>query len=520
MANLVMYLRLSIEDDVVADESNSITNQRRIIREYISKHSDLREMSIVEKCDDGYSGTSMSRPAMQELLEMVKGQKVSCIIVKDMSRFARNYLETGKYVEQIFPFMGIRFIAINDNYDSNEFAGGIADIDVQFKSLLYDFYSKDLSEKVITAVNARKDNGMFIGVCAPFGYRKSEENSYDIVVDDEAAQIVQMIFNLRIQGETVAGIVRTLIEKNIDTPAEYLEKHGLYGTFFTKGEQPLWTANKVNSILNNEIYIGTFVYGKYQVKAVGSRKKRLLPSNEWKRIYNHHEAIIHKEEFEQVQAMKGITPDAFVYQGKRASVYTGRIVCDCCGRNMIYKKSRQGKEFFWCDANYRKRNNCTHRVLISDLNNMIQGELGRLTAELAGLEQLRIKEQEKYLDRVKQAKHRLFMAEDTQKKLEYDLRTAYESYAKGITDKETYLMQKESYESMITGIREKIEAQKDAVIALENQKVEDYSELKILTGKTEKLKITDELLDVLLEKIVVYADNTIEIKWKFGNQKN
>lgn len=139
MSNLVMYLRLSLEDDVNADESNSITNQRRIIRDYISSHEDLRSMTVTEKCDDGYSGTNMNRPGMQELLAMVKEQRVDCIIVKDMSRFARNYLETGKYIEQIFPFMGIRFIAINDNYDSKDYVGGIGEIDVQFKALLYDF---------------------------------------------------------------------------------------------------------------------------------------------------------------------------------------------------------------------------------------------------------------------------------------------------------------------------------------------------------------------------------------------
>lgn len=239
MANLVMYLRLSVEDDVNADESNSITNQRRIIREYISSHDDLSDMRVIEKCDDGYSGTSMNRPAMQELLELVKEQKVSCIIVKDMSRFARNYLETGKYIEQIFPFMGIRFISINDNYDSNEFVGGIADIDMQFKALLYDFYSKDLSEKILTAVNARKDKGMFIGVCAPFGYRKSKENVYEIEVDEEAAGIVRTIFSLRLQGESISGIVRYLNDNDIDTPARYLENNKLYGKFYSKGEHPL-----------------------------------------------------------------------------------------------------------------------------------------------------------------------------------------------------------------------------------------------------------------------------------------
>lgn len=519
MANLIMYLRLSIEDDVNADESNSITNQRTIIREYIGAHEDLRTMHVIEKCDDGYSGTNMDRPAMQELLELVKEQKVDCIIVKDMSRFARNYLETGKYVEQIFPFMGIRFIAINDNYDSNEYIGGIADIDVQFKSLLYDFYSKDLSDKIITALDARKDNGMFIGVCAPFGYRKSEECIYKIEVDEEAAAIVRRIFDLRIGGAKIAEIVRTLNGEEIDTPAKYLERKGLYGTFYTKGE-PLWTNYKVSSILNNEMYTGTFVYGKYRVKAVGAKQKRLLPSNEWKRIPNHHEAIVTIEEYEQVQSMKGTVPALFTPAGRRASVYTGRVICDCCGRNMVYKKDRVGKMLFQCNVNYRKKNNCAHWILVTDLDTIIKGELSRHISGLAKLKILLDKEKEQQNERIRGAKQHLNMAEDTLRRLELELRTAYESYAKGITDKETYLMQKESYEVMISGIKEKIEAQKEAVFVLENQKPSDNSGLKFLEGNSEVTEITDELLDALLEKIVVYADKTIELRWKFSNRSN
>lgn len=520
MANLVMYLRLSVEDDVNADESNSITNQRRIIREYISSHDDLRDMSVIEKCDDGYSGTSMNRPAMQELLELVKEQKVSCIIVKDMSRFARNYLETGKYIEQVFPFMGIRFISINDNYDSNEFVGGIADIDMQFKALLYDFYSKDLSEKVLTAVNARKDKGMFIGVCAPFGYRKSKENAYEIEVDEEAAGIVRTIFSLRLQGESISAIVRYLNDNDIDTPARYLENNKLYGKFYSKGEHPLWTPYKVNAILNNEMYMGTFVYGKYRVKAVGSKQKKLLPQDEWKRIPNHHKPIVTKEEFEQVQTMKSAKLEQFTFRGQRSSVYVGRVHCDCCGRNMCYKKDRLGKEFFHCDVSYRKKNNCVQRVLVSDLDAIIKGELEKQMTGLANFQVLLDKENKQHQERVRKAVQHLSMAEDTLRRLEFDLRTAYESYVKGITDKDTYLMQKESYDVMISGIKEKIKTQKEAVIAIESQKPGDCSGLRILEGKTEIVEITDELLDVLLEEIVVRADKTIELRWKFHNRSN
>ena len=520
MSNLVMYLRLSLEDDVNVDESNSITSQRRMIREYISAHEDLRTMHVMEKCDDGYSGDKMDRPGMEERLEMVKAQRVDCIIVKDMSRFARNYLETGKYIEQIFPFMGIRFIAINDNYDSKDFVGGIADIDVQFKSLLYDFYSKDLSQKVSTAVMARKDKGMFIGICAPFGYLKSKDNAYELLVDEEAAAIVKRIFTLRTGGESIAGIVRILNNEGIDTPAAYHRRKGTYANIYTKGDSPLWTDYKVNSILNNEMYIGTFVYGKSRVKEVGSGRKQMLPQNEWKRIPNHHEALVSREMYEQVQAMKGKVPEAFTPKGKRASVYTGRVVCDCCGRNMIYHMDRLGKRFFNCEVNYSKKNNCVHRVLVTDLDSIIKGELSRHISELARLKTLLDKEKEQQNERIRGAKQRLNMAEDTLRRLELELRTAYESYVKGLTDKETYLMQKKSYEVMISGIKEKIEAQKEAVFVLENRKPSDNSGLKFLEGNSEVTEITDELLDALLERIVVYADKTIELRWKFSNRSN
>ena len=262
------------------------------------------------------------------------------------------------------------------------------------------------------------------------------------------------------------------------------------------------------------------VYGKYRVKAVGSKQKQLLPASEWKRIPNHHEAIISKEEYDQVQSMKGTVPAAFNPNGKRASVYTGRITCDCCGKNMIYKKDRVGKMLFYCDVNYRKKNNCAHRILVSDLDTIIKSELSRHISEIAKLKLLLDKEKEQQKERIRGAKQRLNLAEDTLRRLELELRTAYESYAKGITDKETYLMQKESYEVMISSIKEKIDAQKEAIFVLENQKPSDNSGLKFLEGNSEVAEITDELLDALLDKIVVYADKTIELRWKFSNRSN
>ena len=319
---------------------------------------------------------------------------------------------------------------------------------------------------------------------------------------------------------TVTQDMEEKILSMYDTPAAYHRRKGTYANMYTKGDSPLWTDYKVNSILNNEMYIGTFVYGKSRVKEVGSGRKQMLPPEEWKRIPDHHESLVSRAMYEQVQAMKGKVPEVFTPKGKRASVYTGRVVCDCCGRNMIYHMDRLGKRFFNCEVNYRKKNNCVNRVLVTDLDSIIKGELSRHISGLAKLKTLLDKEKEQQNERIRGAKQRLNMAEDTLRRLELELRTAYESYAKGITEKETYLMQKESYEVMISGIKEKIEAQKEAVFVLENQKPSDNSGLKFLEGNSEVAEITDELLDALLEKIVVYADKTIELRWKFSNRSN
>ena len=164
MEQIAIYLRLSKEDEFVKDESNSITNQRAFIRGFINKNKELRKMSVMEFVDDGYSGKNMDRPDMQRMLELVKRKQISCVIVKDFSRFSRDHIEQGKYIEQIFPFMGVRFIAINDNYDSADYVGGIGEIDVAFKGILYDFFSEEQSSKVSLTLDAKRGNGKYIAI--------------------------------------------------------------------------------------------------------------------------------------------------------------------------------------------------------------------------------------------------------------------------------------------------------------------------------------------------------------------
>lgn len=203
MERLALYLRLSLEDAGEKDESNSIGSQRKQIQEYIHHDSELCKYEVEEFCDDGCSGTSMERPGMQKLLEEVKAGRIQCIIVKDMSRFSRDYIEMGTYLNQIFPFMGVRFIALNDRYDNKEHPGSTIEIDTAFQTLLYDLYSKDISVKLKASFETKCANGEYVFGQVPFGYQKSTEVKNTVVVNEEEAQLVRRIFFLQCREKAV-----------------------------------------------------------------------------------------------------------------------------------------------------------------------------------------------------------------------------------------------------------------------------------------------------------------------------
>jgi site-specific DNA recombinase len=214
MEQIAMYLRLSKKDEFIRDESNSITNQRAFIRNYINKDKTLRKMNALEFVDDGYTSKNMDRPDMQRMLDFLKRKQINCVIVKDCSRFSRDHIEQGKYIEQILPFMGVRFIAINDNYDSSDYVGGIGEIDVAFKGILYDFFSEEQSVKVSTTLDAKRGSGKYISAFAPYGYMKSPVDKHKLVVDEYAGQIVKRIFREYLSGRSMYKIAESLNEKS------------------------------------------------------------------------------------------------------------------------------------------------------------------------------------------------------------------------------------------------------------------------------------------------------------------
>ena len=299
---IAMYLRLSKEDDWNAQESNSISYQRLLLRGYIERNFENYE--ILEFVDDGYSGTSMDRTAMQELLAAALQKKVDFIIVKDFSRFARNYIEMGTYLEQIFPFLGVRFISISDRYDSKDYKGKSSDIEVQFKGLIADFYVKDQSVKVKSAVSTKRSNGEYCCGSAPYGYRINPENKKELLIVDEEAEIIRRVFELTNQRYSKLDICRLFNEEGVLTPLQSMSRRQKSDSKKASSRGLQWTSDMVRKILNDKNYIGCMVYGKTKIPDPGTGKKVPVPRSEWKVLENHHEPIVSKETFEKAQSLQ------------------------------------------------------------------------------------------------------------------------------------------------------------------------------------------------------------------------
>ena len=296
--NAAVYLRLSKEDGDVTDGgktvSNSIANQEELVRDYLKSQADIRVYSVYK--DDGYSGVNSDRPQFQKMIEDIKSGAVNCVIVKDLSRFGRNYIESGRYIEKIFPMLGVRFIAVNDHYDSLSEDSG-ADMIIPFKNLINDAYCRDISIKVRSHLDMKRKNGEYIGAFVAYGYRKDPEDKNRLIIDDYAAGVVRDIFDMKKKGMSHYSIARKLNGDGILSPLEYMKSQGInLNTSFHRRSKSRWSHSSVLRILQNEMYTGTLIQGKtgtpnYKIKVRSDKAEEA-----WVKIPNAHEAIIPKSE--------------------------------------------------------------------------------------------------------------------------------------------------------------------------------------------------------------------------------
>lgn len=352
MTKIAIYLRLSV-DEAETDESNSIMNQRCLLNHYLDQSIEFQNYERLEFVDDGFSGTNTNRPAFQRLMADVKSGTIRHILVKDLSRFMRDYLELGNYLENIFPFLGVRFIALNDQYDSLISGSNGLEIDVPFRNLLNDFYAKDVSEKVKSAMNTMKRSGKNMSWLPPFGYIKDPEDRFNIIIDEEVAPIVRRIFKCCIAGMGTHRIAMLLNDEQTITPAERKMQvsRARYkrSIILTKEQQRnIWTKNSVRRILKNEAYKGTYLFNTRK-NINGKQIKR--PESEWERIEANHEAIVSVEEFEQAQNALTSRLTAPIQYSRRKTldvVLRGYVFCEHCGHRLLLFRNHSHHHYFYC----------------------------------------------------------------------------------------------------------------------------------------------------------------------------
>ena len=389
-----MYLRLSREDSEVGTiaafgtaekkdgtfkaESNSIGSQRELIRSFIEGQMDMELFDCY--ADDNYSGSDFNRPEFKRMMRDIEAGRVNCVIVKDLSRFGRDYIETGRYLERVFPALGVRFIALTDHYDSFSADAGERNIVLPVKNFINDSYCRDISVKVKSQLAVKRGNGECLAAFAVYGYQKSPENRNKLLVDDYAAGIVRRIFAWKIEGMAASAIAEKLNAFCILSPREYKKSLGLnYRGGFSGGNSSKWSDTAVKRILTNEIYLGHLVQGKTERINYKIKKCVEKPREEWVRVENTHEAIVSSDDFAIVQNL--LKADGRISPArKELSPFMGLLFCGDCREQMVRRVNRyKGTEkvYYICSTKNRGEGCSRHSTLEAVLKELAETAIRR-----------------------------------------------------------------------------------------------------------------------------------------------
>ena len=513
------YLRLSIEDGDKA-ESNSISNQRVLVKSYTENHPDIH--IVQEYVDDGYTGTNFDRPGFKKMISDIEEGKINGVIVKDLSRFGRDHIGVGKFLERIFPTIGIRFVAINDHYDSMSENSESDSMIIPFKNLLNDSYCRDISIKVRSQLDVKRKNGSFVGNYAPFGYRKSEKNKGKLEVDDYAAGVVKDIFSWKLEGCSAQRIAEKLNENGVPCPSSYKRLCGIdYHSGFKSTGSPKWQAIQVFRILQNEVYVGSLIQGKrsrinYKVKKIKDR-----PEEEWIKAENVHEAIIPRHTFDVVQEV--LKMDTCAAPGKeQVSPFSGIVRCSDCGQNMVRRgTTSRGKRYYYlnCGTYHRGKGCSAHLISEEKLSQAVLASINEKIGQVEGLEERLSEAGQEPRDRIMNAR-----LKDQLEMLQAEIDKYTELRSQLYRDMADNVVTKEEYEEFSKNFESHIESAKDAQRSI-TKHAEELSEVSLddmdWVAELKKYKgiktLTRRLLVELVESITVYDKAHIKIRYRFSD---
>ncbi len=521
------YVRLSNFDNNKKD-SDTLENQKNIILNYLKDKEEFKLFEIYE--DNNYTGTNFNREGFETLLEDVRKGKVNCIIVKDLSRFGRNYIECGNYLEKIFPYINVRFIAINDNYDSNnENASEI--LLMHLKNIVNELYVKDISKKINIVLKEKQKNGEFIGAWASYGYLKDPNNKNKIIVNEETAPIVKYIFELRLQGYSYDKIAIKLNEENILSPYAYLYKIGILQN--EKNKNIKWTNISVKNILHNQVYTGDMVQGRKISDLCKNQKEMLLPKDKWIIVENTHEPIICKEIFNKVQEINNNAKNIYLQNNenklinnKTENIFKGLIKCGSCNKNLVRReRSRKNKKsiyvFRFFECHYNKEKNCNFKAINEDLVKEIIFEEIKKQIKLAVKLESILNKNKKIVNLEENKLNNLIQNIDAKLfKIKNFYKVIYEDYTTGLLDEEDYLFTKNSYLEKENELNKAKDELVSKLLNLQNNLINENKYLKeFLKFKNIKI-LTKHLLRLLVKEIIIYKDKTIQITFNYLDEYN
>lgn len=503
----VMYLRLSKEDGEKV-ESNSISNQREIINSYVKRN---QITMVKEYVDDGYSGANFDRPNFKEMISDAYDKKFDTIIVKDLSRFGRDYIEAGKYIQRIFPENGIRFISVNDNYDSKSADMNDTHLILPIKNFINDSYCRDISNKVKSSQKIKREKGDYISAFAPYGYKKSDENKNKLVVDEQAAPNIKNIFDMKLMGCSSKAIADELNHLGVLTPRKYKESQGFKCNGFQNIKGGNWSAKAVNRIIENEVYIGNTLQGKSITLNYKNKKQIEKEKEEWIRVEDTHEAIISKEVFAIANTM--LKRDLNNSRGKdKIDIFTGMLFCKECGSSLIRRtvKYKEREEVFYICSKYNKEKSCSRHsikeeTLIKAVSKIIKSYI-EFNEKLYSKVQLIDINRNLKDNQIAILKREKAMTEELLSSLYLDLK-------EDVISKEEYQLFRKNYVEKLTKLDESIQyrlkRQEDTKYKIDENKswIIDINRYKNLS-EIDRLSVV-----MLIDKIYISEDKTIDVRF-------
>ena len=526
---VALYARLSVER--VSIPGNSIESQLDIMKAFLLNHSEFQEYYVY--MDNGYSGTNFDRPEFKRMMDDVRNGKINCICVKDLSRFGRDYVEMGNYIETIFPFMGVRFISVNDHFDTEQDYNENKSLEIALKNLINDMYAKDISKRLVVTRQHEMERGKFTGSNAPYGYKVNEADSMRrFVVDGPAATVVRKIFSMALEGKSLRKISIYLQSENFSIPAQYLKARHLYQE--NGDEKKIWHIGTLSNILKNQAYIGNLVQGKRKARLCDNEKRHFTDEDEWIICENSHEPIISREIFNKVRGLyeKKVKDSPFSSErGKhiliKGNKYAGLIYCGNCGKkleflsSMVDKRGKLNRKYYFqCCNNFDASKvavSCHVRITEDKLDEIVyeiikkQVKMFTDKKEIISVAENALKQDMKQLnEKIKELKSQI-------EKEEYAVSRKYEEYVTGEISSKEFTKVQARAKQQIDSLNDKIVDMENDRIKRKKQLEEKLAILKSLYRVNGKKSLDKSMLHILIQKIEIMPDSEIKIVFYFEN---